>query len=306
MANRAPLVLCYLQGETQDEAARRLGLPKGTLKGRLERARELLRARLVKRGLGPAALLAAVSMPLAAQASLPPATLSATAKAASLAAAGSLLVGVVSEPVLRLMEGVLQAMFIAKIRVASLGLLACIGALAFTVLAAGQTLGPKADDPPAKQAPKAGFGKVQRLALSPDALATHLGVTHKSFELSFDPAPAELELSIDVYENGKLAKQGEKVASLPQTKKHACSVLFSHTPGHPKLILTVATPGSTFHTQIDDPFPGFGQIFPDPVLDANGRIVLALRPARNGEALPIENVTLANAEKALVVQVHRK
>ena len=107
-----------------------------------------------------------------------------------------------------------------------------------------------------------------------------------------------------IYENGKLAKQGEKIASLPQTKKHACSVLFSHTPGQAKLILTVATPGSTFHTQIDDPFPGFGQIFPNPVLDANGRIPLVLSPARGAAA--VGDVDLANAAKALVVQVHRK
>src|SRR5262245_39383290 len=37
--HREPLVLCYLQGKTQDEAARLLGLSKGTLKRRLERGR---------------------------------------------------------------------------------------------------------------------------------------------------------------------------------------------------------------------------------------------------------------------------
>ena len=35
---RAPLVLCYLEGLTQDQAAEHLGLAKGTLKGRLERS----------------------------------------------------------------------------------------------------------------------------------------------------------------------------------------------------------------------------------------------------------------------------
>src|SRR5262249_18170160 len=62
---RAPLVLCYLEGQTQDGAAAQLGLAKGTLKGRLERGRALLRARLVRRGLGPAALLAASGWPAA-------------------------------------------------------------------------------------------------------------------------------------------------------------------------------------------------------------------------------------------------
>ena len=34
---RAPLILCYLEGRTLDEAAKRLGCGKGTLRGRLER-----------------------------------------------------------------------------------------------------------------------------------------------------------------------------------------------------------------------------------------------------------------------------
>jgi RNA polymerase sigma factor (sigma-70 family) len=56
---RAPLVMCYLEGQTQDEAAVRLGWPRGTLKGRLERGRELLRGWLRRRGVTfPAALAA--------------------------------------------------------------------------------------------------------------------------------------------------------------------------------------------------------------------------------------------------------
>src|SRR5262245_44327760 len=39
---RAPLVLCYLEGRTRDEAAQELGWGLATLRGRLERGRELL------------------------------------------------------------------------------------------------------------------------------------------------------------------------------------------------------------------------------------------------------------------------
>jgi RNA polymerase sigma factor (sigma-70 family) len=55
---RAALALCYLQGRTQDEAARQLGWSLGTLRGQLERGRDKLRARLLRRGVSlPAALL---------------------------------------------------------------------------------------------------------------------------------------------------------------------------------------------------------------------------------------------------------
>ena len=61
---RAPLVLCYLEGRTRDEAARQLGWGLNTLRGRLERGRGQLRGRLLRRGLSlSAAWLAAALGP---------------------------------------------------------------------------------------------------------------------------------------------------------------------------------------------------------------------------------------------------
>lgn len=60
---RTPVILCYLEGKTNEEVAQLLSWPVGTVKGRLSRARELLRARLTRRGLvlSAAFLLTALS-----------------------------------------------------------------------------------------------------------------------------------------------------------------------------------------------------------------------------------------------------
>ncbi len=63
---RLPLLLCGLDGLSRDEAAARLGWPVGSLKGRLERGRELLRKRLARRGLAAGTGLLVVGTPLPA------------------------------------------------------------------------------------------------------------------------------------------------------------------------------------------------------------------------------------------------
>jgi RNA polymerase sigma factor (sigma-70 family) len=50
---RKPVVLCYLEGQTYEEAARLIGCPVGTVRVRLARARDRLRERLTRRGFGP-------------------------------------------------------------------------------------------------------------------------------------------------------------------------------------------------------------------------------------------------------------
>ena len=47
---REPLVLCYLEGLTQEQAAAQLRCPLGTVQSRLARGRAKLKARLTKRG----------------------------------------------------------------------------------------------------------------------------------------------------------------------------------------------------------------------------------------------------------------
>jgi RNA polymerase sigma factor (sigma-70 family) len=114
---RVPVLLCYLQGQTNQAAARQLGVPEGTLKGRLMRARELLRARLTRRGLvlSAGALVAALTDNAAA--AVPPALAAATSQLGPLIAAGQpVAAGAVAPRVLHLTQGVLRAMTVSKLK----------------------------------------------------------------------------------------------------------------------------------------------------------------------------------------------
>ncbi len=79
---RVPLVLCYFQGLTCDEAARRAGLPVRTLKRRLDQARERLRGRLTRRGLALPAVLSAAGLAQGVEAAVLASLAAATARAA--------------------------------------------------------------------------------------------------------------------------------------------------------------------------------------------------------------------------------
>jgi RNA polymerase sigma factor (sigma-70 family) len=68
---RGPVVLCWLDGLTQDEAADRLGFSLNTLKRRLDDGRALLRARLTRRGLAPVLIAAAALDPTGLRAVVP-------------------------------------------------------------------------------------------------------------------------------------------------------------------------------------------------------------------------------------------
>jgi RNA polymerase sigma factor (sigma-70 family) len=86
---RLPFVLCHVEGKTNEQAARQLGCPVGTVLSRLARARGRLRARLTRRGLALRAnLLAAALAKALACPALPARVANSTAKAAALHAAG--------------------------------------------------------------------------------------------------------------------------------------------------------------------------------------------------------------------------
>ncbi len=119
-AYRLPVVLCCLEGLSQEEAARRLEWTAGSVKGRLERGRAWLRARLERRGLTlPAALAVAEASRGAARTGVPPALVAATTRAGAVFAAdpGSAPGGVSPEAVALANRG-LRAMSWSKLQAA--------------------------------------------------------------------------------------------------------------------------------------------------------------------------------------------
>jgi RNA polymerase sigma factor (sigma-70 family) len=120
---RIPILLCYLQGRTNEEAARQLCWPTGTVKIRLLRAREMLRKRLVRRGvaLGTSVLVAAL-LESAASAAVPATLASSAIEVGSLALTGQ-EASVVSAPVANLVEGALKKICLTKLKIAAAMLL---------------------------------------------------------------------------------------------------------------------------------------------------------------------------------------
>jgi RNA polymerase sigma factor (sigma-70 family) len=122
---RAPLVLCYLKGHSQEEAATRLGCPVRTLQRRLSEGQDRLRMRLTRRGLLPSVGLAATSnYSRGASIIVPAAWLETTVRAALANVKHATTVGVVSAGAMELTREVLRLMMLQKLALASATLLA--------------------------------------------------------------------------------------------------------------------------------------------------------------------------------------
>src|SRR5206468_4475958 len=132
-AYRLPVVLCCLHGATQEEAARQLGCTPGSVKGRLERGRARLHARLARRGLTLPAALAAVEL---SRGPVPAALTVATVRQALAFAAGAGAPG----PAALLAEGVLRATALSRLKAVAALLLLGLGLF----VAAGAPTPPKA------------------------------------------------------------------------------------------------------------------------------------------------------------------
>jgi RNA polymerase sigma factor (sigma-70 family) len=153
---RVAIVLCDLEGKTRTEAAQQLGVPPGTLATRLTRGRALLAKRLTRHGLAVSSgTLAAVLSEQAASACQPAAAVASTIKAVTSVAAGQAAsTGIISAHVAALTEGMVKAMLLTKLKIAT-GIL-----LVLTVSAAGGLLYKTRAAGPAEDAPRVEQKKV--------------------------------------------------------------------------------------------------------------------------------------------------
>jgi RNA polymerase sigma factor (sigma-70 family) len=162
--DRAPLVLCYLEGKTRDEAARLLGCSQSTLNRRIEYAKDRLRGRLARRGVAlSAALLAAGLTQTTASAGVSH-TLAFSTVQAVLASVSGKTAAVASAAATALAEGTLRSMSASKLKLAAAVVLAvglvALGAVALTHTAQAQRptqTTTNAEAPPASEdKPKSG------------------------------------------------------------------------------------------------------------------------------------------------------
>jgi RNA polymerase sigma factor (sigma-70 family) len=140
--HRAVIVMCDLEGKTRAEVAQRLGVPEGTVASRLARAHAMLAKRLRRRGMTlSSGAVAGVLAQQAAAAGLPGETVAATITSAAAVAGGQVAPGAIAPKVAALVEGVLKAMLLSKLKMGAVWFLVGLLIIASGLLAYQEALG---------------------------------------------------------------------------------------------------------------------------------------------------------------------
>jgi RNA polymerase sigma factor (sigma-70 family) len=206
---RAPFVLCYFDGKTNEQAARELGCPKGTILSRLAWARHRLRMRLTSRGLAlTCGLVGTAAGPDVAEAAVPAMLVGSTVRTALLIAAGQ-TTAIASRQVAILTQGVLHAMLWTKVKaglswVMLVGVLTLVGGVA------------------ARQTPNATLRPDQATNEKPKSQSGPEQKTY-SFEMRSQPWRKVLEWYSDnsgMLFTGKVWPAGNFTYIPPKNKKH--------------------------------------------------------------------------------------
>lgn len=237
---RTPVVLCYLEGLTYEEAAHRVGCPVGTIRVRLSRARDQLRERLARKGLGPAAVVPASADALEAffvqqSLSLPAGWVDATVVSAQSFLSGSATAkaaAAVSASTLILTQGVLRSMLLNKLTFLAGGI------LGFGLLAAGgsvivgQETGNAGSAAPAKAGAAAAAPKKQQITDTAEAKRLQRIKEQRRLAEQIQSRSLErLKIQTAFYEEGKITL--DRIIEAFQNARDAESLL-AETPEQSK------------------------------------------------------------------------
>jgi RNA polymerase sigma factor (sigma-70 family) len=212
---RLPLVHCYLQGLSRDEAAKQLGWSAGAVKGRLERGRLLLRDRLARRGITLSAGLLAALGDSATASTVPPRLIQATLQAATgrAPAAVAALVEGATRVMISKLSFTIGLLVLAGLLLAGTALQDSLGAALPSDPPASKVAPPPEQEPPAKAdkleqsgsipcsgrvlgpggKPVAGARVALRTREGPDKKLSVRGTTDKEGKFHFTVKRSELE-----------------------------------------------------------------------------------------------------------------
>jgi RNA polymerase sigma factor (sigma-70 family) len=193
---RDPIVLCYLEGLTHEQAAGQLRWPVGTVKTRLARARERLRRRLS-------------GLDRSCPGTLPQALLSSTT-AAALRDAARPGAGAVSSAVTAITEGILKMMWIDRLRLTAITVIALIAAAGLGASIIAQQVGEKGRAPveagaPAQASDKSGALQVLQVSAVTDFDPNTLTIVRSQFDSRVDKVLVDL---------GSAVKKGDPLCEL--------------------------------------------------------------------------------------------
>ncbi len=250
---RVPVVLCHLQGKTHEAAAAELGWPRGTVAGRLARARDLLRRRLTRRGVTLPAVGLSAALARGATAAVSEGLARRTA-----ASAARFVAGAASVQGAELARGVLHAMFLTRLKLAS----AIFILLAFLVGIGAAALGGGPGEPQdAKQKPEA-IGKPkpaaaqkQPAAVTKDGLAIAVRPLKQVFAAGEAPAVevtlknvSKKDLTLHHHPAWAFPSRRFVIEEVGTGRRQNCGLFF---PGDAILVDKKLSPGESLATQQD-------------------------------------------------------
>ncbi len=210
---RAPIVLCYLEGLTHEEAASRLGWPLGTVRSRMARGRDTLRQRLSRRGVTASDASLATVLARPSSLSIPASLFDATVKASlSFQTIGATSAVLASTSAASLAQGVLHAMTLTKL--SAFGAVALSGLM---VLGGWQTYGRSGQDPnPPKDAGNAGTAfRVTNLENKLELMAADLKALRDENRRLQDQLRESKNRALPPAAGSGMAPAGEVVTGMP-------------------------------------------------------------------------------------------